>query len=234
MLFKVLLQLLPIKTSLLLKVNVLPCEGEVLFLFVFGSSSIKARHLQRSHALTITHLPTAYPRELYSKATIAGWEFKLCFKRQLLEVWLPTCSDWHASKSECLAAAQKQSDASSFHFPLKLPFQREKVLPWRADPRFPVLTVPRRQASGVSCRGRISEVLVTQSCLTLRNPTDCNPPGSSVRGILQERTLEWIAIHFSRGSSWPRDRTWVSCIASRFFTTWATHQGSPKKNRKAR
>ena len=146
MLFKVLLQLLPIKTSLLLKVNVLPCEGEVLFLFVFGSSttsSIKARHLQRSRALTITHLPTAYPRELYSKAIIAGWEFKLRFKRRLLEIWLPTCSDWHTSISECLAAAQKQSNASSFHFPLKLPFQHEKVLPWRADPRFPVVTVPR-------------------------------------------------------------------------------------------
>ena len=36
------------------------------------------------------------------------------------------------------------------------------------------------------------------------------------------RTLEWIPISFSRGSSWPRDWTWVSCTASRFFTVWAT------------
>ena len=53
---------------------------------------------------------------------------------------------------------------------------------------------------------------------------DCSPLGSSVHGILQERILEWIAIPFSRGSSWPRDRTQVSCIAGRFFTSWATRE----------
>ena len=42
--------------------------------------------------------------------------------------------------------------------------------------------------------------------------------GSSVHGILQARILEWIAIPFCRGSSQPRDRTRVSCIAGRFFT----------------
>ena len=50
-----------------------------------------------------------------------------------------------------------------------------------------------------------------QACVTLCDPMDCSLPGSSVRGILQARILEWIAISFSRGSSWPRDRTWVSC-----------------------
>ena len=49
----------------------------------------------------------------------------------------------------------------------------------------------------------------------------CNPPSSFIHGILQARTLEWVAIPFSRGSSWPRDWTWVSCIADRFFTVWA-------------
>ena len=57
-----------------------------------------------------------------------------------------------------------------------------------------------------------------QLCLTLCNPLDCSPPGSSVHGILQARILEWVAIPFSRGSSWPRDQTQVSCIAGRFFT----------------
>ena len=38
-------------------------------------------------------------------------------------------------------------------------------------------------------------------------PVDCSPPGSSVHGILQARILEWVAISFSRGSSWPRDWT---------------------------
>ena len=60
-------------------------------------------------------------------------------------------------------------------------------------------------------------MLVAQSCLTLCNPTDCSPPGSSVRGILQARRLEWVAILFSKGSSPPRDQTQTSCIASRFF-----------------
>ena len=53
---------------------------------------------------------------------------------------------------------------------------------------------------------------------------DYNPPGSSVHEILQERILEWVAISFSRGSSRPRDQTWVSCIAGRFFTVWATKE----------
>ena len=43
------------------------------------------------------------------------------------------------------------------------------------------------------------EVLVTQSCLTLCDPVDCSPPGSSVHGILQARVLEWVAIPFPRG-----------------------------------
>ena len=62
---------------------------------------------------------------------------------------------------------------------------------------------------------------VTQSCQTLCNPMDYSLSGSSVHGILQTRILEWVAFLFSRGSSWPRDRTWVSCTACRFFTIWA-------------
>ena len=48
-------------------------------------------------------------------------------------------------------------------------------------------------------------VSVAQSCGTLCDPRDCNPPGSSVHGILQARMLEWVAISSSRGSSQPRD-----------------------------
>ena len=50
---------------------------------------------------------------------------------------------------------------------------------------------------------------------------DCSPPGSSVRGVFQARVLEWVAISFSWGSSWPRDWTWVSHIVGRCFTIWA-------------
>ena len=53
---------------------------------------------------------------------------------------------------------------------------------------------------------------------------DCILPGSSVQ-ISQARILKWVAISFSRISSWPRDQTWVSCIAGRVFTL--SHLGSP-------
>ena len=49
-----------------------------------------------------------------------------------------------------------------------------------------------------------SESEVAQSCLTLCDPVDCNPPGFSIHGILQARILKWVAISFSRGSSQSR------------------------------
>ena len=58
---------------------------------------------------------------------------------------------------------------------------------------------------------------VAQSCPTLSDPMDCSLPGSSVHGIFQAIVLEWIAISFSRGSSQPWDRTWVSRIVDRRF-----------------
>ena len=66
------------------------------------------------------------------------------------------------------------------------------------------------------------KVLVIQSCPTLCNSMDCSPPGSSIHGILKTRILDWFAISFSRGSSWPRDRTQVSYTAGEFFIIWAT------------
>ena len=64
---------------------------------------------------------------------------------------------------------------------------------------------------------RSLKVKVTQSCLTLCDPMDC-----TVCGI--PRTLEWVTCPFSSGSSWLRSWTGVSCIASRFFTSWATRE----------
>ena len=63
--------------------------------------------------------------------------------------------------------------------------------------------------------------LVTQLCLTLCDPMDCSLPDFSVHGILQA-ILEWVAISFSRGSSRPRDRTQLFCIAGRRLNLWAT------------
>ena len=62
-------------------------------------------------------------------------------------------------------------------------------------------------------------------CLTLCDPGDCSPLGSSVHGIFQARILEWVAISFSRGYSQPRDWTQVPGIAGRCFDLWATREG---------
>ena len=68
-------------------------------------------------------------------------------------------------------------------------------------------------------------MLSFQSCPTLWDPMDCSPLDSSVHGILQARTLEWVVMPSSRGSSWPRDRAPVSCgscTGRRVLYRWAT------------
>ena len=70
----------------------------------------------------------------------------------------------------------------------------------------------------------MKKVLAARSYLTVCNPMDCSPPGSSVHGILQERILVWTATPFSKGFFQPTDQTQVSCIPSKFFTVWATRE----------
>ena len=77
-----------------------------------------------------------------------------------------------------------------------------------------------RRARKVSRNYVKESEVVSDSC----DPMDCSLPGSSVHGIFQVRVLEWVAISFSKESSWPRDRTWVSHIAGRHFTVWATRE----------
>ena len=83
------------------------------------------------------------------------------------------------------------------------------------------LSLRGKEVAGKDCRGRLpwwssgldsmllmqgeSESEVAQSCPTLWDPLDCSLPGFSVHGIVQARTVEWVAISFSRGSSPPRD-----------------------------
>ena len=74
---------------------------------------------------------------------------------------------------------------------------------------------------------KVDLVKVAQSCPTLCSSMDCSPPGSSVPGILQARTL-WGGgggvISTTRGSSQPRGQTRVSCTAGSFFTTGASRE----------
>ena len=65
--------------------------------------------------------------------------------------------------------------------------------------------------------------LVAQSCLTLWDPMYCSL-SVFVHGIVQARTLEWVAIPFFGGTSWPRSGIWVSCTACQFFTVWAARE----------
>ena len=59
---------------------------------------------------------------------------------------------------------------------------------------------------------------------TVCDPKYCGPPGSSLNGIFQARILEWVVVSFCKGSSQSKDQIWVSCIAGRFFTVWATRE----------
>ena len=72
---------------------------------------------------------------------------------------------------------------------------------------------------------------VIQSCPTLRDPMDCSPSGSSVRGIFQARILEWVAIFYSRGSSQSRDQTYVLGLPHwQEDSLPLCHLGSPTSN----
>ena len=70
-----------------------------------------------------------------------------------------------------------------------------------------------------------------QSCPTLCDPVYCSLLGSSVHAIFPARILEWVAISYSRGSSWPRDGAWVSCVGRQILyhcTTWDLLNGNKK------
>ena len=82
----------------------------------------------------------------------------------------------------------------------------------------------------IQCHERRKGKSPSQSCLTLCDPKDCSLPGSSIHGVFQARVLEWVAISFSRRSSLPGDWTWVSQIAGRRFTIWATREAECHKD----
>ena len=67
-------------------------------------------------------------------------------------------------------------------------------------------------------------ICVLLSHVRLCESIGCSPPGSSANRISQARILEWVAVLFSKGPSRPRNQTQVSCIASWFFTVWATKE----------
>ena len=112
-------------------------------------------------------------------------EFRLSYFKPLKMMLLKCCTQY-ASNFEKLSSGHRTGKGQfSFH-------SQRKAMPKTAQSE--------------------SESEVAQSCPTLCNPMDCSLSGSSVHGIFQARVLEWIAISFSRGSSQPRNRTWVSAL----------------------
>ena len=124
---------------------------------------------------------------------------------------------WYRGESGGLAVGVKQFESRLFHWlPEKLwaSFFASLHLGFLIWKKRKMIT----QASQ-HCWHHYHVCLVTQSCPTLCNPLGYSPPGSSVLIILQARILEWAAVSFSRGSSWPRGWTQVSYVAGIFFTT---------------
>ena len=125
-------------------------------------------------------------------------------KAMVFPVVMYGCESWTIKKAE-----RQRIDAFELWY-----WRRLLRVPWTA--RRSNHSILKEISPGCSLEVK-SESEVAQSCLTLCNPMDCSLPYSSLHGILHERVLEWVSISFSRGSSRPRDRTWVSRIPGRRF-----------------
>ena len=132
------------------------------------------------------------------------------------------------SSSKCYA--QQQSQRIKQNRKIK----KKKRIFWRMSQKiyviFPIYALQQQQKDPRYCErgatmlcihsiGDSCYCLVAKTCLTLFDRMDCSLPGSPVHGNSQARRLEWVAISFSRGSSQPRDRICISCMAGEFFTT---------------
>ena len=127
------------------------------------------------------------------------------------------CAPWDAMPFP-LPLVPKQSQLDKYRHGYGLPSCALRFQQWgRAEGTDLCVGLDVVRSGGVEVK-----VLVTQSCLTVCDPMTCSPLGSSVHGILQTRILEWFAMPLSRGSSWPRDWTHVSCLADWLFALWAT------------
>ena len=153
-----------------------------------------------------------------------------------LQWWVPQAHEyrWRLEVEPCFISmvdwsCLRRRKCYPFYFTNRFRKQTSLALAILVFPQqklFSILSVIKEMIDIWACRK--VKVLNTDSCLTLCNPMDCSLPGSSVHGMLQARTLEWVAISSSKGSSQPRDQTQVSSTAGRVFTIWATWEGEEK------
>ena len=162
-----------------------------------------------SHLLFLTH-PQG-PREgcLYSLSTLSP-----CFSHLLPQPWRLSTHGW----------IYDPSIPRFYHLSLISQIKTHAFLSWALL----VFTL----VGWTLLRWTISTYIhakLLRLCLTLCDPMDCSPSGPSVHGILQARILGWVAMSFSRGSSWPRDRTRTSCIGRWVPYHWATREAINRK-----
>ena len=126
-------------------------------------------------------------------------------------------SDWHRNNGKCFIQKNMSDEHFSWSLTATEMMQRTHCL-W-----FSILHNERERELIPSALQNMFACSVGHVWLT--DSMDCRLPGSSGHGILQARILEWVVISFSRGSSWPRDWTCVSCISCigrRILYHWAT------------
>ena len=129
--------------------------------------------------------------------------------------WVPCYKSRGRQKSGPLKSAHtylKTCEYGTFHGKKDTAnISKLRILRWGVYPGLPGAGGHNKQVSKEREEGK-----------SISNPMDCSPSGSSARGIFQARILEWVAISFSRGSSWPRHRIHVSCIGRQILYHWAT------------
>ena len=145
-----------------------------------------------------------FKRWEYQTTWPASWEICMQIRRQQLELDM-----------------EQQTDSKTGKEYIKAVYCHPAYLTYMQSTSWETLGWMKHK---LELRLKESESEVTQSCPTLCDPMDCSLSGSSVHGIFQARVLERIAISFSRGSSQPRNQTWVSHFAGRCFTIWATRE----------
>ena len=108
-----------------------------------------------------------------------------------------------------------------FYYCFVIPPRESDLIDLKGDPM-------ERSSVCPGVEGGVSVAWVAMSCLTPRDPRDCGPPDCPAHGIFQARILGWVAISFSRGSSWVRDWSCISCFGRWVLYHWATREARGK------